>query len=299
MPRRSQRAYGPLEWKLGAIFMKALVGLMLAAQLASMAAPSPKKLAIVRMAFSQSDGGVPAASDEHFVPGETIFFRCEIEGYQRTDKDEVHLTYQVAAEDARGVRLLAPETGAIKTTLSPEDKNWAPKIRYSVVVPPLADSGDYQVLVKIKDELANSTVEAHATFSVKGREVAPSDILAVRNFRFLRGEEDSRPLKVAAYRPGDAVWARFDMTGYKISEKNLFDIGYGLEVLSADGAVQYSQPEAATAKAQPVYPERYQPGVLNLNLPTDIGKGEYTIVLMVHDNLGKQTIETREKFSIE
>jgi hypothetical protein len=195
--------------------------------------------------------------------------------------------------------LLAPENGVVNTTLSPEDKNWMPKIRYTVIVPPLADSGEYHVVVKVKDELASSPVEARATFSVKGREVAPSDTLVVRNFRFLRSEEDSQPLKVAAYRPGDAVWARFDMTGYKISEKNLFDIEYGLQVLSADGSVAYSEPQAASAKEQPIYPQRYQPGVLNLTMPNDIAKGEYTIVLTVHDNLGKQVIETREKFSIE
>jgi len=279
--------------------MKALVGLMLAAGLALIAAPAPKKIAIVRIAFAQSDDGVPAPKDEYFVPGETIFFRCEVEGYQKTEKNEIQISYQVDAEDARGIALLAPENGLVKTTLSPEDKNWMPKIRYTVIVPPLADSGEYYVVVKVKDELASSSVEARATFSVKGRDVAPSDTLVVRNFRFLRSEEDSEPLKVAAYRPGDAVWARFDMTGYKVSEKNLFDIEYGLEVLSADGSVAYSEPHAAAAKEQPKYPQRYQPGVLNLTLPNDIAKGEYTIVLTVHDNLGKQVTETREKFSIE
>jgi hypothetical protein len=151
----------------------------------------------------------------------------------------------------------------------------------------------------VKDELASASLEARATFRVKGRDVAPSGTLVVRNFRFLRAEEDGAALRIAAYRPGDALWARFDMTGYKISDKNLFDIEYGLEVLSADGAVAYSQPQAAAAKEQPVYPQRYQPGVLNLSLPNDISKGEYTIVLTVHDNLGKQVTETREKFSIE
>jgi hypothetical protein len=279
--------------------MKAFAGVILAAQLAALAAPAPKKLAIVRMTLAQSEDGTPSAAAEQFVPGETIFFRCEVEGYQKTEKEAIRITYQVDAEDAHGVQLLAPEKGIVETTLSPEDKHWAPKIRYTVIVPPLADSGEYHVLVKVTDELANASVDARATFSVRGREVAPSDTLVVRNFRFQRREEDSQPLKFAAYRPGDAVWARFDMTGYKIAEKNVFDIEYGLEVLTADGSVAYSEPQAAAAKEQPVYPQRYQPGVLNLNMPNDIAKGEYTIVLKVRDNLGKQAIETREKFSIE
>ena len=267
------------------------------------AAPAEKKLAIVRPMFSQIEDGSPVSSGFEFMPGETIHFSCQIEGYKRTeDKDEnekVLMTYQVEARDARGVLLQPVQDGKEAATLTSEDKNWMPKIRETIVVPPLADSGEYQVLVKVKDELAGGAAESHATFTVKGREVAPSDTLTVRNFRFLRGEEDEKPLQVAAYRPGDAVWARFDMTGYKFGEGNQFDVEYGLQVLRADGSVALSQPQAATEKNQSFYPQRYQPGVLNVNLAKDQKLGEYTVVLTVRDNIGSQVYDTREKFTVE
>ena len=103
----------------------------------------------------------------------------------------------------------------------------------------------------------------------------------------------------AAYRPGDSVWARFEMTGYKLGEKNQVDIEYGLTVLSEDGSVAYKEPQAANQKIQTFYPQRYQPGVLNLNLAKDQPLGKYTIVLAVRDNLGQQMYETRETFSVE
>ena len=279
--------------------MKVLLAAVFIAPLVLRAAPAEKKLAIVATAFAQIDDGPAAAGDDQFLPGETLFFRCQVEGYKKSESNEIQVAYQVGAEDARGVMLLLPEKGLVKTTLSPEDKNWLPKIRYTVVIPPLAESGEYHVSVMVKDELAGSSAEARATFLVRGRAVAPSDILAVRNFRFYRGENDDRALGVPAYRPGDSLWARFDMTGYKIGEKNLFDIGYGLVVLRTDGSVAYSQPDAANSKEAPFYPQRYQPGELSLNMPKDIAKGEYTIVLTVRDNLGQQTTETREKFSVE
>lgn len=279
--------------------MKLLLAAVLIVPLALRAAPAEKKLAIVATAFAQIDDGAAAAHDDQFVPGETLFFRCQVEGYKKSETNEIQLAYQVEAEDARGVMLLLPEKGLVKTTLSPEDKNWMPKIRYTVIIPPLAETGEYHVTVTIKDELSGSSAEGRATFLVQGRDVAPSDTLAVRNFRFYRGENDDKALEVPAYRPGDSLWARFDMTGYKIGEKNLFDIGYGLVVLRTDGSVAYSQPEAANSKEAPFYPQRYQPGELSLNMPKDIAKGEYTIVLTVHDNLGQQTCEAREKFSIE
>jgi hypothetical protein len=279
--------------------MKVWLAVVLIGPLVLRAAPAEKKLAVVATAFAQIDDGSAAAHDDQFVPGETLFFRCQVEGYKKSENNEIQLAYQVEAEDARGVKLLLPEKGVVKTTLSPEDKNWLPKIRYTVVIPPLAETGEYHVTVTVKDELAGSSAETRATFLVQGRDVAPSDTLAVRNFRFYRGENDDKALDVPAYRPGDSLWGRFDMTGYKIGDKNLFDIGYGLVVLRVDGSVAYSQPEAANSKEAPFYPQRYQPGELSLNMPKDIAKGEYTIVLTVHDNLGQQTCEAREKFSIE
>src|SRR5260370_32912497 len=108
-----------------------------------------------------------------------------------------------------------------------------PKLRATILIPPLIPPDEYQLLVKVKDELANATVDAHSTFRVQGREIEPSSTLIVRNFRVQRTEDDTKPLPVAAYRPGDAVWARFDMTGFKMGDVNQFDIEEGLVVLRA------------------------------------------------------------------
>jgi hypothetical protein len=265
----------------------------------SAAAPVPKKLGIVRLASSQSEDGEVVSSKYEFLGGEVLYFSCQVEGYAKTEKDEIRLSFEIEAKDAKGVLLLAPATGKVETNLSPEDKDWLPKLRATIPIPALIPPGEYQVLVKVKDELANVAVEARATFRVQGREIEPSSTLVVRNFRFLRSEEDTKPLPVAAYRPGDAVWARFDMTGYKLGDGNQLDIDYGLVVLRPDGTQAYAEPQAAAQKEQTFYPVRYQPGVLSLNLAKDQKHGEYTIVLTVRDNLGGQKYEAREKFSVE
>ncbi len=279
----------PILWLMAVLTSAAL----------SSAAPAEKKLAIVRLALAQSEDGPAMASAYEFMAGESVFFSCLVEGYSKSEKDEISLTYQIQAKDSRGNLLQPASSNKIAATLAPEDKNWRPKLRDTIVIPPLADSGEYQVLVKVRDERDQRTVEAQATFEVRGRDVAPSDTLVVRDFRFLRSEDDTKPLHVAAYRPGDSLWARFIMTGYKMGDKNQFDIEYGLTVLRSDGTVAYAAPHAAAQKDQPFYPQRYQPGVLNLNFPKDQTLGEYTIVLTVKDNLGGQSYETREKFSVE
>jgi hypothetical protein len=264
-----------------------------------------KPLAVVHPVFARSEDGAPEASDEDFVPGETVYFSCQAEAYRKLDKPDdygkqnISLKFQIEVRDKSGALLKPVEEGKIETTVTQEDKDWKPKLRDTIVVPPLADSGEYTVLVKLSDELAKAAVEKTAVFHIKGRDVAPSDTLVVRNFRFLRTEDDAKPLPVAAYRPGDSVWARFDMTGYKFGEKNQVDIEYGLTVLGEDGSVAYTEPQAANQKIQTFYPQRYQPGELNLNLGKDQPLGKYTIVLAVHDNLGRQMYETRETFSVE
>jgi len=264
-----------------------------------------KPLAIVHTVFATSEDGPPEATDEDYVAGETIHFSCQAEGFRKVDrpkeygKQDVSLQFRIEVRDKRGALLQAVQEGKIKTTVTQEDKDWMPKLRETIIVPPLADTGEYAVVVKLSDELASATVEKSSVFHIKGRDVAPSETLIVRNFRFLRNEDDEKPLSVAAYRPGDSVWARFDMTGYKLGDKNQVDIEYGLTVLREDGSVAYTEPQAANQKSQTFYPQRYQPGELNLNLAKDQPLGKYTIVLAVRDNLGKQMYETRETFSVE
>lgn len=284
--------------------MKPLVALLVLA-CGCAASAADKALAIFHPVFSRSEDGPPEASDEDFVPGETIYFSCQAEGYRRVDKPDdygkqsISLNYQIEVRDKSGALLQPVQDGKIETIVTQEDKDWKPKLRDSIVVPPLADTGEYSVLIKLSDELAKTTVEKTTVFHIKGRDVASSDTLVVRNFRFLRGEDDVKPLPVAAYRPGDSVWARFDMTGYKLSDKNQVDIEYGLTVLREDGSIAYTEPQAANQKIQTYYPQRYQPGELNLTLAKDQPLGKYTIVLAVRDNLGQQMYETRETFSVE
>jgi hypothetical protein len=89
--------------------------------------------------------------------------------------------------------------------------------------------------VRITHEVAKTTASTDVPFEVRGREVAPSDTLAVRDFRFDREEDEREPLEKPAYRPGDSVWARFDLIGYQFGEGNRVDVAYGVAVMDADG----------------------------------------------------------------
>lgn len=275
-----------------------MIGVLWAALLAATTAPAPP-LAIIKAALHQYEDGPALSPDYAFAPGEMVFFDFQVQGYKVSPEQRLELECRIEAVDAEGTLLAEPFRQEIKAELLPEDKDWLPKVRHSVPAPPLGDPGVFRIHVLVRDLLAEVETRLEIPFRTSGRQVAPSDTLAVRNFRFLRSEEDRYPLPVAAYRPGDAVWARFEIRGYKYAEKNQVHVEYGLEVLGPGGQSLYQEPQAAVEQSSSFYPKRYLPGSLSLNLQANARAGEYTIVLRLRDLIGGQESESRHGFRIE
>lgn len=256
-------------------------------------------LEIFGTAISQEEGGAPLPTGFTHVPGETLFFSFRVQGYQASPDQKMRLHYRLDVFDPQGVRVVETVKAVLEAELAPQDKDWKPKVRAEISLPSLAPSGTYKIAVEVTDELARSKAAKEVAFEVRGREVAPSNSLVIRNFHFYRSEYATEPLAKAAYRPGDTLWARFDITGYKFGPENKLDVGYGIAVLNAAGKQLWSQAEAAVERSQSFYPKHYVPGSMSLNLQPSIRPGEYAIVVMVKDAIGEQSYQTRQTFTVE
>jgi hypothetical protein len=256
-------------------------------------------LSVIKPTVSDRDGGAAVPSSYVHEPGETMFFSFQVDGFTPSSVERVHLSYKLDAFDPQGVRIMEPVAAEIEESLAPEDKNWKPSVRQEITIPPLAGSGTYKIAISVTDEVGKATAAKEVPFEVRGRRVDPSDTLVIRNIRFFRGEEDSKALPKAAYRPGDAVWARFDIIGYKFGDGNAIDIAYDVAVLAPSGKVLYTQPQAGADKSQSFYPKRYVPAVFSLATKHDTRPGEYTLSITAHDGVGNQTFEARQTFTIE
>jgi hypothetical protein len=272
-----------------------LLPILLACSLWGAATP----LAVVRPTVSDRDGGAAVPGSFVHDPGETMFFSFQVDGFTASSGDRVHLSYKLDAFDPHGVRIMEPAAAEIEETLAAEDKNWKPTVRQEIVIPPLADSGTYKIVISVNDVVGKTAATKEVPFEVRGRRVDPSDTLVIRNIRFYRGEEDREALSKAAYRPGDAVWARFDIIGFKYGEVNSIDVGYDVAVLSSTGKVIYTQPQAGADRSQSFYPKRYVPAIFSLATKHDTRPGEYTLSITAHDGVGNQTFEARHTFTIE
>jgi hypothetical protein len=279
------------------VFIRTLAVALLPAVVQAQAPVKP--LAIVGVTLHQFEDGPPLASGHQFIPGETVFFSLQVQGYQVAPEGKVRLAYRIEASDAGGTPLVATQAGKVETELSYQDKDWLPKIRHSVLIPPHALPGQFRITAWVKDENSGREERAEASFTVRGRQVETSGALALRNFRFLRTEEDREPLAVASYRPGDALWARFDITGFKAGEKNRIRVVYGISILSPSGKVLLSEPQAAVEEEAPFYPKRYVSGVISLTVQPKTTPGEYALAVSVRDEVGQQTFESRHAFRVE
>ena len=256
-------------------------------------------LGIVRAVISDSDGGAPLPANFEHVPGETLFFFCRVANYQKTADEKIHYTYTIEAFDPKGVPIMEPFKQNIADEVTPQDKDWMPKIQTEVMVPPLAGSGTYTIKVQVEDLIGKAKAELSVPFVVHGRDVAPSDTLTARNFSFYRGEDDAVPLANAVYRPGDSVWARFDIIGFKYGPMNKVDVSYVTSVISPSGKVMWTQPEPAVEQSESFYPKRYVGASMGITLQKNILPGAYTIGVQVKDAIGNQTYETKGTFSVE
>ena len=268
-------------------------------------AQTGKVIAVIDARLQVYDDGPALRESESLGPGDGLWVSAKFSGYAvKTDEEKdmrfIHLTYRFEALDPDGVALVEAKTEKIDTDLAREDKTWNPKVRFNFLLPPLPDSGVYKVILTVTDEFNKSTARRELPFRVKGFEVEKSDKLTARNVRFQRREEDAAPLNPAVYHPGETVWARFDMTGYKIGVQNAFDVAYGLEVLrGADRKSMYAEPNAAREKDATFYRKRYLQGALSLNLNKDLAKGEYVLILKIRDEAGGQAYESRHTFTVE
>jgi len=245
------------------------------------------------------DGGTPDPPGFEHVAGEALWVQCRVTGYTKTENEQVDLKYSVQAFDPAGIPLDEIYQNELKAEAGPQDKDWQPKIATSIAIPPLAGPGEYKIVFKVEDTVAKTNTELAFPFKVRSRKVDPSDTLTVRNFQFFRDEEGTQPVEKPVYRPGDGVWAKFDIIGYKFGPQNKVDVSYVTSVIAPGGKVLWTQPEPAAERSDSFYPKRYVPAAMGITLTKTIRPGEYTIAVKVTDAVGKQNFEAAFPFTIE
>ena len=273
--------------------------LLTSTYLASAIALCGQTLKIVRPVISLSEDGQPIERGLVFQPGDIAYFSFQAENYKVSAEGKVKLTGHVSAFDPSGKLVQPAEEVLIGTSVTEEDKNWKPKMRLQIQIPSIAPPGNYKVQFDVADDQTKQSETGDLAFPVGGKGVEPSPTLVFRNFGFYRTQEEETPLKVVAYKAGDLLWVRFDLTGFKYGEQNAIDVTYDVSVLAPDGKQLFNQEDAAVERSQAFYPQPWVPANFNLSLQSTMRPGTYTLVLTAHDAIGKQTATEQSAFKVE
>ena len=274
----------------------------LTALTASVGAPPPKpvpqRLAIVQpVLHDQREDAPPISANYRYVAGEVLYLSYRVSGYT-VKNDAVDLRWQMYVTDPDGLLLAPIENGAFKDEISVNDKDWLPRVDHAVPLPPQLYAGDYTIHLRVSDETAQAMVEQTVPFQVRGRSKEKLGSVLVRELRFYRDEDDPTPIDPVTYHPGATLWARFEIAGYQIGEKNAFDVEYGLAVYRPSGVLLFEQPIAANEHDTPFYPKCWLMGGFNLSLGADLAPGEYTVKVHVRDKLAKTASEQSATFQV-
>ena len=264
----------------------------------AVAPPPPSKLTIVRAVLLDREDGATHPTGYEYIPGELLYLSFRIAGFT-AQKDKVNVRYQVVLTDPEGLLVVPPITGGVQVEVTDNDKNWMPKASQTIPLPPQLPSGTFQIKIHAADEFAKSSADETLEFTVRGRTITPSEVFEIQNVRFFRSEQDRTPLDPVTFAQGDQLWGRFEMVGFKLAEKNGFNVEYGLAVYRPSGKLLYQEPKAASESDTPFYPKRLMQGVLNLNLSKDLSPGDYSIVITAKDNVGGKTAEAKAQFTVK
>ena len=273
--------------------------LLLVSLVGPLAFAATEPLAIVQPVISQMEEGAASPAGFYYTPGEVLFFSCRVAHYVKTSDLKVHIAYSVEAFDPAGVQLTETYKNEFNDEVTIEDKDWMPRIQTQVMIPPLAGSGNYKIVVKAEDLQAKTTAQIEVPFEIRGRVVEPSDKVIVRNFHFYHDEGGKEPAEKAVYHAGQTMWTRFDVIGYQYGAGNKIDVSYVASIMLPDGKVVWTQPEPATEQSQSFYPKRYISGEFSIDLKAGVKPGSYIVAVLVKDSIGNQSYESRHPFTVE
>lgn len=274
--------------------------ILLAATAAPAQTPAPASgLRIAQITLHDRRESAPAIpAGYQYRSGELMFFSFRVAGYA-VRKDRVDLRWQLFATDPDGLLLFDVLRGAVAEEVTHADEQWLPRVALTIPLPAQLPPGTYRLRALVSDELAGKSTEAEIPFEVGGRPIPLPESFSILNAAFYKTESGGSPMDPAVYLQGDALFARFDLAGFKLGEKNRFHVVYGLRLLRPSGNLLYEEPVAAEETDSPFYPKRLMLGGLSLTLSPDLTPGEYTLILFAEDRIGGRKAEQTIKFLVE
>ncbi len=259
--------------------------------------------AIRDFVFRQFEGGPAWVMGQTARSGDNLVFSFAIGGLKtfETDNEEKKIRYEWTAKalDPKGVALAEPASGKQETEILPEDKEWIPKVSGTIKLPDFLPGGSFHLTVSVRDAVADVSSKSEFSFPVAGPSLPSSLDFAISEVHFFRDESSSEAISPVAFRRGDAIWIRFQMSGFQTNPAKEIHVRYGYELKNPAGKVVFSQRQALEERRSYFYSPAYLPALLSFTPDNKVPPGEYAVILTAEDAVSGQQAQSEQKFRIE
>jgi hypothetical protein len=236
--------------------------------------------------------------------GSEAVLSFRVEGFERDEgKDAagypqagIHLEYEVEMRDPGGVLVAPPKKDRILQILGPQDDQWRPKVRWSALIPPTAPSGNYPILIHVKDSVGDQQAEAKAILQVRGEAVPAADALTAARLEFARSP-DGPWSSTRYFSRQDPIYVRFRVVGFHVAPDHRVSVEQDWSVLDGEGHVIVHRENAVEDQQK----EFYSPRFLTTSFRVELEKpmpGSYTLHLDLRDRVGGQAVSLDAPFNL-
>lgn len=231
-----------------------------------------------------------------FEPGKEAFLQFRLGPVASNKQGHVDTQVNFVVKDSQGRPLLEPVLLELKEPF-PGGGNGRGElpINFKLRLPAYVEGGDYIIEVVAIDRLGKQEIQDKIPFQVKGPKIPKGASLGVQDYRF-RGEEGVKA--EPDYRPGETVYSKFNVLGFKLGEKNDVKLRLSLLVLDQKGQILLDRPNLLSIAEGFFYPPSYFPVNTRVNLAPGASAGNYTLNYSLHDEVAGTQMKFEKEFRV-
>lgn len=250
-------------------------------------------LKVARFEFLEKrDGAVRTSAVYH--PGDTLFTRYTLAGYETDDQGRVNLRIAIAVTDPNSLTVAQWE-GTLNRKLADDE---TPQGRFTFTLLPYVPPGTYRIRMTVRDDARNKVAEQITVFTVDAPQPVFSSSLDLRDMQL--SLSDGGPPVREAVSPGATVYLNAKIAGVQFARDRV-QVRVAFQLIDPQGEVVIDKPDFITINESVEYhpPGFYIPLSSTVHLPSSGPVGTYTQKYEVTDLVAGASATFTQKVDVQ
>ena len=242
--------------------------------------------------LEKRDGAVRASAV--YRPGDKLFTRYTLSGYETDDQGRVNLRITIAVTDPNSLTV-AQWQGNLNRKLADDEsaQGW-----FNFTLLPYVPPGTYRIRMTVRDDARNKVAEQITVFTVDAPQPVFSSSLDLRDMQL--SLSDGGPPVTGAVSPGTTVYLNAKIAGMQFSADRV-QVRVAFQLIDPQGEVLIDKPDFIMLNESVEYhpPGFYVPLSSTVNLPSTGPMGTYTQKYEVTDLVANASATFTQKVDVQ